>query len=143
MHNQQANQLILEKVNESCQLGSEFILQFYNLFDANREQLKSLFAPGSHYFFRGNSFPNDRCDIPSLLSTLPPSKHDLFSFDSQPIFDQNYQWIALQLTIRGTVQFEGERKKPFLETLILIPDANRGTLGVQFGTFRMIETPSS
>ncbi|KAK2958687.1 putative Inositol 1,4,5-trisphosphate receptor itr-1 [Blattamonas nauphoetae] len=114
IQNQQANQLILEKVNESCQLGSEFILQFYNLYDANREQLKSLFAPGSHYFFRGNSFPNDRCDIPSLLSTLPPSKHDLFSFDSQPIFDQNYQWIALQLTIRGTVHLADAKTRHWI-----------------------------
>ncbi|TPX38044.1 hypothetical protein SmJEL517_g00069 [Synchytrium microbalum] len=120
-----------ELVDISCRTADTFVTKYYDMFDQKRYALNTtLYRETSAILWNGQAFSGGT-QFAAFYSTLPQSKHQVHTYDSQPLFadqsnvqqylDSTKKWDII-IQVSGSVKYADNPWRAFSQTFILTPD---------------------
>ncbi|KAJ3343506.1 NTF2- export protein 2 [Gonapodya sp. JEL0774] len=105
-------------IETSSQTADVFVSSFYEAFDNDKPSVERFFRPNSQLIWNGNHFQFSREVLQQLFLKLPSSKHEVQSYDCQPVIGPER---SITLVVNGTVQYGKDNLKAFTQSFLLDP----------------------
>jgi hypothetical protein len=104
------------------EVGKQFVMHYYNVFDTQRDQLATLYTEQSMLSYEGEQFLGTQ-GIMGKLGGMPSIQHKLVTFDAQPTFNNGIlAFVSGDLIIDGNV----EQPMKFAQTFHLCQGGTAG-----------------
>ncbi|KZC15114.1 PREDICTED: NTF2-related export protein [Dufourea novaeangliae] len=107
------------KIDEACRTAEEFTKLYYESIDKRRYLISRLYLDTGTLIWNGNGI-DGKDNIQKFWTELPPSEHNVFTLDAQPITGPE---VANQLTflvkVGGHVKYDDETTKPFNQSFLI------------------------
>ncbi|KAI9312537.1 nuclear transport factor 2 [Dichotomocladium elegans] len=120
---------------------AQFVHLFYDHYDKQRNLLGNFYRDNSAILWNGNAF-SGAPQFSEFLSRLPPSQHEISSYDCQPIAATmtSQGTCGILISVTGTVKYgDNPGKRSFSQTFMLMPDLNQATnFFIQSDNFRFV-----
>lgn len=99
--------------------AKNFAEKFYKLMDTDRASIIPLYAADAPNLceWNGHALP-DINTFQDYLAKLPPTKHEIFMIDAQPL-PGNEGSDSFLLVVQGNVTYDTEHKREFYQRLVI------------------------
>jgi len=107
-------------IDEACRTAKAFIDRFYDKVDSKRPTLAKIYLDAATLSWNGNRIDGPEDIQKFYQEKLPPSSHQIYSYDAQPVMDE---FVGGQKTVvvhvGGSVKYGTERPRPFQQNFLL------------------------
>merc|ERR1711991_1144219 len=126
---------IKELAKDTAAGGSQFVEQFYQIYDDTRHDLYKFYADSSILLWNGRKIVG-KGQIDLFFKELPNTKHDINCLDCHFI---EADIKSILVSCNGTVSHDKGMKRSFHQVILLTPNPSDGTYYVAQDTFRFVE----
>ncbi|XP_053994061.1 NTF2-related export protein isoform X2 [Hylaeus anthracinus] len=113
------DQDLKSKIDQACRTAEEFTKLYYESLDKRRYHISRLYLDTATLIWNGNGIEG-KDNIQKFWTDLPPSVHNVFVLDAQPITGPE---VANQLTflvkVGGQVRYDDKALKPFNQSFLI------------------------